>query len=137
MHAEFEVIDALVDGECVDRDELKRALAEPAGRDYLVDVLDLRTLTVDTVPAVIALPGVRQRSWRSSMAAAAVLVLCVTGAYSVGQRVGRTAAPVVAPAAPVVMDRTVPGGGLMQAPAPTRIIRLDSDAKWTETPGGK
>jgi hypothetical protein len=125
-----------VDGECVDRDELKRALADPAGRDYLVDVLDLRTLTSDTVPAVIALPGARQRSWRSSLAAAAALVLCVVAAYSVGQRSGRSAS-LPPPSTQPVVRRVVPGGGLMQAPAPTRIIRLDSDATWTETPGGK
>ena len=137
MEPEFEVIDAFVDGECVDRDELKRALADPAGRDYLVDVLDVRTLTLDADAAVIALPAVRRRSWRSSLAAAAVLVLCVTAAYSVGQRAGRSVPRAATPSIPAVAERVVPGGGLMQAPAPTRIIRLDADASWTETPGGK
>ena len=141
MDSEFDVIDAFVDGECVDRDELKRALADPSGRDYLVDVLDLRTLTMDTEPAVVTLPAVQRRSWRSSLAAAAVLVLCVVGAYSVGQRTARVAQPLpaipAASSAAVVVQRAVPGGGLMQAPAPTRIIRLESDGKWAETPGGK
>jgi len=136
MDAEYDVIDAFVDGESVDRDELKRALTDPAGRDYFVDILDLRVLANDGEPAVVTLPAVRRRSWRSSLAAAAALVLCVAGAYSVGQRSARSASP-PAPSTPPVVQRVVPGGGLMQAPEPTRIIRLESDAKWTETPGGK
>ncbi len=137
MEPDFDVIDAFVDGECVDREELKRALADPAGRDYLVDVLDLRTLALDADAAVIAVPAVRRRSWRSSLAAAAVLVLCVTAAYSFGQRAGRAMPPSATPSIPAITERVVPRGGLMHAPAPTRIIRLDSDASWTETPGGK
>lgn len=135
MDSELDVIDAFVDGEYVDREALKRALTDSSGRDYLIDVLDLRAFTADVEPEAVAFPMVRRRSWRSSLAAAAAVLLCVVAAYVVGHQSGRAVPN--RPAAATVANRAVPAGGLVQAPAPTHVIRLDPDANWSETPGGK
>ena len=129
---DLEVIDAFLDGETVDRDELKQALAEPEGRDYLVDLLDLRAATTEV--ADVDVRPTHPRRWRS-LAAAAALLLCVGGGYLVGQRSVQVPPPVpgMAVAAPVG-QRVVPAG--VKAPAPTRTIRLEPNVNWTETPGG-
>jgi hypothetical protein len=68
----YEVITAFVDGERVDPEELKRALSEAAGRDYLVDIIALRAIVVAHEPATVARARVRYRPLRW-LAAAAVL----------------------------------------------------------------
>ena len=47
----FAVIAAFIDGEAVESVVLKQALAMPAGRDYLVDLLSIRGSMRSTFPS--------------------------------------------------------------------------------------
>ncbi len=136
MDHELEVIDALVDGERVDRDELKRALASPKGRDYLVDVLELRQACGE----MATLPGVPESAPRrivlTRWAAVAALVVCSLGAYAVGHYMDRLpGSPQAAPSAAAV-NHDASRDPQRSAPAPTRIIRLQPGVDWTEKAGG-
>jgi hypothetical protein len=124
------VVESFIDGEDVDLQELREALAEPEGRDHLVDVLALRRDVWASGPhqwsAAYAKRGSRQNSvtW---MAAAAVVVSLATG-YLVGHRsppLQRVDAGVE-----VVMDSAPP------APQPTQVISLKPGVNWTERSGG-
>ncbi len=135
MDQDLEVLDAFFDGERVDRDALKRALADPAGRDYLVDLLELREIAgaMELRSAVTA-----HRPRRVSLArwaAVAALVVCSLGAYAVGHYSGRWSAPLPASAAAGV-TRNAPNDSQRSAPAPTHIIRLQPGLDWTESSGG-
>jgi hypothetical protein len=71
----YEVIAAFADGERVDADRLKQALSEPAGRDYLIDVLALGEVVNMNEPRRFAVPRVRQARRRWLAAAAALFVI--------------------------------------------------------------
>jgi hypothetical protein len=137
MEPDLEVIDAFVDGECVDRDALKRTLADPPGREYLIDVLDLRAVTAGLQAPGGVLPVAERRTWRAPLAAAA-LVLCMGGAYAAGRYgalagASNSGAPTNAAAG---AGRGAPAKEVVHAPAPTHVIRLDPNVNWTEMPGG-
>src|SRR5262245_26520905 len=89
MSDELEVISAFVDGERVDHDAFRRALADAAGRDYLIDLLALRESVAEMTPqmpiAVASRPSTLMRVLRFSGAAAA-LVLAIGGGYFAGHR---------------------------------------------------
>jgi hypothetical protein len=53
MTEPYEVVAAFADGERVNADELKHALADAAGRDYLVDLLALRGIVQASEPRVV------------------------------------------------------------------------------------
>src|SRR5262245_58089019 len=84
-------IDALLDGEPVDRQALRSALDDAAARDYLVEALLLRQMSRDMGPMRFAIPGsprgaiVRRLRW-----AAACLIVAVSAgagyAYGKGSR---------------------------------------------------
>lgn len=123
-----DVIEAFVDGERVDPDGLKRALAGEAGRDLLVDLLVLRGLVAGqwtTRPASSATP--RSRSSRLWLVAAAATVagFGVLGGYVAGSH--RVASPVTEPATAVTGA---------PAPAPTHVFRLENGVDWNEKVGG-
>ena len=124
-----DVIEAFVDGETVDPTQLKLALAEPQGRDLLVDLLVLRGL-------VGGWPGARPQAgdgkttagasrWRLLAAAAAIAGVGVFGGYLAGTRV-------IAPRAAVTTASRISS----PAPAPTHVIRLENGVDWTERTGG-
>ena len=127
----FLVIEALLDGERVDGRAIKDALAEPAGRDHFVDLLMLRE----------AVSGMGPHRWSAArhshsrrgvkwIAAAAAVMVCVTGGYVAGQR----GAPAPAPSsveAVVTMERSP------IAPAPTKVISLKPGVNWTDSTGGQ
>ena len=125
-----DVIEAFADGESVEADALKRALAVAAGREHLVDVLLVRQLVGEqsvTRPA-IAPPGARTplRRWGWIAAAAALIVASVTGGYIAGRSATGASA--------VGRDAHAITAG--PAPAPTRVIQLENGVDWSERGGG-
>jgi len=127
----YEIIDAFVDGERVDTAALKAALAEPAGRDHLVNAWLLREGVQDMMaldaPADAMPAAVRSaRPWSWTMAAAAVL--CVAAGFAVGRFVALPLAPSPAPS-PIVSAVPTPASGGFPAPAPTRVIQMDMSSR--------
>jgi len=134
----FEIIGAFVDGERVDPEALKTALSTDEGRQYLVDVTLLREMTLAdgyisslgaaalTKPALAAPnipPAVAYRRWMAPFAAAAAVILALTGGYVAG----RHSAPSTS------RGRELASAGENQpAPAPTSIIRLKPGVDWHE-----
>jgi hypothetical protein len=127
-----DAIAAFVDGERVDQDRLKEALADPAGRDYLVDLLALRELVNAEGAALggrpvpvrdVARSRINRLSW---IAAAAMLAIGTFGGYVAGMRSVDRARP----STPVVVERAP-----LAAPAPTRVIRLEPGVNWEEKRG--
>ena len=116
MNETHEVISAFLDDEPFDPSQLAKALAEPAGRDLLIDLIALRHLarSDDKEPHTLR----AQKPWRASLraivAAAAVLVALV-GGYLVGERRSET--------------------GLPGAPAATRVV--DAPPAWQQLPPGR
>jgi hypothetical protein len=83
----LEVIAAFIDGERVDAEALKQALADPAGRDYLVDLVALRGVVRSNEPQYVRGAGPqsgRRMNARASLlrwAAAAVVVVALGGTW--------------------------------------------------------
>ena len=100
----FELIAAFVDGERVDPDALKLALCDPAGRDYLVDLVALRQVVQASEPASVA--RARPRSSRLRWAAAAAAAIALAGTVYVTSSQS---------------DRP---------PAPDRVVKLDRGLDW-------
>jgi len=123
---DHDVIAAFADGERVDTERLKAALASADGRDYLADILALREITDGrAVAAADRATAARPRpAFRWAAIAAGVLVAAASG-YAVGT--SRTTTP---PAQEIKQQTASP-------PAPTIVIPLKPGAKWTDrTPGG-
>ena len=138
----YEIIDALVDGERLDPEALERALAEAGGRDYLIDVLALRDALAQTTPAVQ--PAITARivrpTWQRAIAwpaAAAVLVGSLAAGFAAGYRfagaASQSGAAMQAQSPAIEPTAQAPGPS---APAPTRVIRLESGVDWQEGTGG-
>ncbi len=91
----FEMIDALVDGERVDAEVLRRALADASGRDYLIDILALRDAMAQTSPKSQpdAAPKRPRTAWHRAIAwpaAAAVLVASLAAGFAAGYQFAGT-----------------------------------------------
>ena len=127
-----DIVEAFLDREPVEAPALEAALADPAGRDYFMDLLVLRGLIGNAeLPAVAEASPVHVESYRRSAwwlaAAAALVVIGTAGGYFAG-RVDR------APGAPQVQapqESIGPG-----APKPTHVIRLENGVTWNEKSGG-
>jgi len=134
-----DIIAAFVDNECVDADALARALAQPDGREYLIDLLALREAVDRCVPAVAVLPPQRSTGPRRR-----VLALAAAAMLAVGGVMGYTIASRSTPAAAVStwqapeMPMTTPHADTQKVapPAPTTVIRLERGVDWTEARGG-
>jgi hypothetical protein len=130
------VIAAFVDGERVAPDALAQALADQAGRDYLIDLLVLRRLVQTAGPEMEIetprlAPLARGRSrW---LGIAAALVASVLGGYVAGRR---TAPVVDVPAVAAVVEKSPQPARPETAPQPTRVIRLEPGVDWKENIGG-
>ena len=125
----LEVIDAFIDGERVDADALKTALADASGRDYLIDAWLLReAVRADPVgEQKAAAPPVAGRAGRASWwLVAAVFATALVGGYTAGQNFGRTRA-VTESTGPTLTasPTTVPSSGPFPVPVPTRVIQLE------------
>ena len=137
-----EMIDALVDGERVDAEVLRRALADASGRDYLIDILALRDAVTQTSPKSQpeAAPRRPHPAWHRAVAwpaAAAVLIASLAAGFAAGyQFAGVPAVPAGSTDVSIraVGPVTAPPG--LTAPAPTRVIRLESGVDWQEGTGG-
>ena len=113
-----DVISAFLDNEPFDAGDLSAALADPAGRAALIDLIALRGLVqsdAGTLPAASARP---RRSWRL-IAASIALPIALAGSYGLGWRDASTNP-----------EGTVAGDA---PPAPTRVI---TDLEWTTGKGG-
>jgi hypothetical protein len=104
-NANYDVISDFLDGEAFEPRALGEALADPAGRELLIDFVVMR-YAARTHADDIAMPAMvpSRRPRRLLLAAAAVLVALV-GAYQFGLR---SAAP-----------------GPAQAPDATRVVQVD------------
>ena len=147
--SEIQCIGALADGEPVDPEQLDRALANPEGRAYLIDLLVLRgwyghrgsgaelnraggELDSGSVASsrTTRAPGKTGRGrWLSAVAA--LVTVGVLGGYVAGrQSVPRDADERAAVARQAKSDTSV------TAPAPTQIIKLEPGVDWNERGGG-
>jgi len=130
-----DVIEAFADGERVDPEDLDRALADPAGRAHLRDILVLRGFMrsaslVQTPAAANAAPRIgRSFGWLSI--AAALTVVASIGAYVAGEHVASSRMSIAAAPAPGPTS-TAP----VAAPEPTHVIRFEPGVDWTEQKGG-
>jgi hypothetical protein len=138
MTDHLDVIAAFADGEHVEGDALKAALADEAGREYLVDLLALRGL-VSEAPAPRAAsiePPGRSPAWRL-LPIAALLVAGVSGGIAIGRQTTDSVSPEPsAPPAPMVTAQAIPPELRIPAPAPTRVIKLEAGTSWNERSGG-
>ena len=137
--SDHEIIDAFADGERVDPDRLERALADPSGRAYLVDLLVMRGLVIEQQgvqpPArAVAQPTRLGRPAVRLLAIAALMLLVVSGlsGFIAGHRI---AASLDAPAAPIAPERIVLPDTQISAPAPTRVIQVQP-IDWKQSAGG-
>jgi len=87
MTTNHEVISAFLDDEPFEPQALAEALADPAGRDLLIDIVLLRHVAQpqEVATAVTPIAAVRSRRPLYFAAAAAVLV-ALLGGYQLGQR---------------------------------------------------
>jgi hypothetical protein len=123
----FSEIDALLDGEAVDRTALRSALDDSAARDYLLDALVLRQLIQDMGPASFAALGWPERLLAGGarwIAAGLILVVGASVGYIQGERSKRPVAS--GGSIEVVLD-----SGPRPAPEPTTLIRFEPGVNWT------
>jgi hypothetical protein len=106
------IISAFIDDEPFDAAELATALADPAGRTLLIDMVALRHIVQPDEPAAGASAGVFRAGWRPLLATAAMLV-ALAGGYVLG-------------------DRRSAGEG-SEPPAPTRVVQ---ETAWQVLPTG-
>lgn len=106
MSTSYEVISDFLDDETFDPQALGKALADPGGREMLIDLVILRYAAQrDDAPSVEHVPIGRRRPM---LVAAAAVVLALAGGYQVGQW------------------RTAPE--LPQPPAATRVVPVEWQA---------
>lgn len=127
----YGAIDALLDGEPVDRTTLCAMLDDSAARDYLVDALVLRQLARDMEPGQFVATrtprGLRTRTMQW-VAAAVILVFGASAGYLYGHRV--TPMPLESGSLEVVVDAPAAEAS-PPAPAPTRSIRFEPGVNWS------
>lgn len=119
MEGPLVVVAAFVDGERVDAQALKAALAQAEARDYLAELLALReVIALNGAPVAAATrPG---RRW--IIAAAAAVILSLSGGYALGLRLGAAQASDAA-------------GVSDSAPQPTRVIEVSPGASYAPQGG--
>jgi hypothetical protein len=87
MNTNYEVISAFLDNEPFEPQALADALADPAGRDLLIDFVLLRHVAQPQEPAGLVALVPPSRSKRPFyLAAAAAVVVALLGGYQLGQR---------------------------------------------------
>jgi hypothetical protein len=119
-------IDALLDGELVDKDALRRALDQPDARDYLVDALLLRQMTREMEPVRFAIPGTPRSPFARGMrwlAAGVILAVSAGAGYAYGQ-----GSRIVPP--PGFVEVRLDNPSAPPAPEPTRSIRFEPGVNW-------
>lgn len=128
MNPDSHHIDALLDGESVDRDILRSTLEDSASRDYLIDALLLRQLAREMGPVHYEAPGRPRRPFARTvrwMAATVILAAGAAGGYAYALRSMPTGETLV----------QLPPAADDQAPVPTQTIRFEPGINWTNTSG--
>jgi hypothetical protein len=121
---QFEGIAAFADGERVDTPALREALADEAGRDYLIDLVAMREILAGTTgtSGTTGTTGTRQDRRRALTGLAAVLAMAIgLAGYAIGQQRSQVVPVAVLP--PLEADVIV---ALEAPPPPTQVIRLGS-----------
>ena len=128
------VLAALADGERVEPSDLRSALADPAAREYLVDLIALRHAvgSMPSVPLTVFQERQRLRTRTRWLTAVAAVFISLTTGYFAGQR---TAAETLSPA-PMIETVIDLGSSALIAPRPTQVVSLRPGVNWTETTGG-
>ena len=128
------VLAALADGERVNPSDLRSALANPAARDYLVDLIALRHAVagMPSVPPTMFEERRRLRTRAKWLSAVAAVFVSLTMGYFAGQR---TAAETLSPA-PMIETAVDLGSSASVAPKPTQVVSLRPGVNCTETTGG-
>ena len=84
MNAKYAAISDFLDGEAFDAHAVNEALADPAGRELLIDFVVLRYAARDEeLSSAVVTHHSRKRV---ALAAAAALILALTGGYQLGSR---------------------------------------------------
>jgi hypothetical protein len=87
MNSNHEVISAFLDDEPFEPQALADALANPAGRDLLIDFVLLRHVAQPEESASVVTPASARRATRPLyLVAAAAVVVALLGGYQLGQR---------------------------------------------------
>jgi hypothetical protein len=114
MNTNHEVISAFLDDESFEPQALAEALADPAGRELLVDFILLRHMAESEEPANVVTPRPALRSKRPVyLVAAAAVIVALLGGYQLGLR------------------RSTDDS--LQPPAATRVVH--SEPVWQELSG--
>ena len=125
-------LDALLDGEPVDRDALRRDLVDDEAREYLVEALLLRRMAQAMGPTRFLAPGASVTSaggLARRVAAAAIVALSLGVGYAYGQR---------AEAAPSTLEVSLmTAAPAPPAPEPTRAIRFEPGVNWRTRKGDR
>ena len=104
---DYEVISDFLDGDTFEPRALGEALADPAGRDLLIDFVVLRyaARAQADAPVMRPEPAARRSSGSRLLLAAAAVLVALAGGYEFGQRNGGLEPP--------------------RPPDPTRVIQVD------------
>lgn len=127
------IIEEFIDGELVTCDALRQALAEPAARDHLVDLLVLRRAVGTMAPMAWGATERRRviRGRAGWLATAAAVLLSLAAGYLTGQQ----------SFTPGVSAQTVQAVAQAESPPappkPTHIITLQPGVNWTENSEGR
>jgi hypothetical protein len=91
MNAKYAAISDFLDGEAFDPDALNDALADPAGRELLIDFVVLRyaARAEEPVSRLVTHPS----RTRVVLAAAAALIVALVGGYQLGSRLADRDSP--------------------------------------------
>ena len=114
MNTNHEVISAFLDDEPFEPQALAEALADPRGRELLIDFVLLRHVADSEESATVILPTPAAPSMRPLyLVAAAAVIVALLGGYQLGQR--------------QTMDDS------LKPPAATRVVQ--SESVWQEVGG--
>jgi hypothetical protein len=126
MDQHLETIGAFFDGERVDADALRAALAIEEGRAYLVELAAMRELVaMPPVTVTAASPGrnaVPGTAWsaRYLLAAAALVVIVGAGGFALGSS-----------------KASAQTAKASSAPEPTKILKLEPGVNWKDNESAK
>jgi hypothetical protein len=129
------LVEAFIDGERVDPQALRDALADTEARNHFVDLLLIRD-GMEAMPSkasnVVPMAPVAQRTPIRRLAAVAAMVsVSLVVGYAAGQRV------MASSATPSTVEAMLPMDYSAQAPAATRSIEFAPGVNWIESSGEK
>lgn len=123
MDQHLETIGAFIDGERVDADALRAALAVEEGRAYLVELAAMREIVA--MPSIAATPAPRASVWSAKLLLAAAALVAIVG--TAGFAIGR---------AEIERKVEVERAEANRAPVPTREVPAEAGVSWTQSSTG-